>query len=798
MNRPLKRASATLAIGALAVSGLAFATVLPANAAPGECVATTDTVKVFGFNDFHGRIAAATKLFTPVEAARAAGDDVLLLSSGDNIGASLFESMVANDTPTLDVLNAIGLDVSTVGNHEFDKGWADLAGRVSSGSDFPYLGANVYDAGTTDVADPLQAYEIFNVAGVDIAVVGAVTADTPSMVDPSSITAISFGDPVEAVNRVTEDLLDGDPANGEADVVIASFHEGAASGSLTAAENAAASDAFNSIYHEVDGRVAAIFNAHTHQAYSWTTTQGVPVIQAGQYAERIAELELSIDADNGAVCGSEVTIHDQRTVTAGTSAALSEIDEIVSAAYDYADEEGKRVIGFAEKAISTALDGSANTRDTESPMTNLAAQMFYEVLSDADADNFIGLQNPGGTRDSFDRGDITYREAALTLPFANSLFTTQITGEQFVTVLEQQWQRNPANEIPSRPFLQLGLSDNVSYTYDESLPEGERITSVTINGAPIDPAKLYTVGSGSFLISGGDNFWELGKGTNTTDTGRADLEAWVEWVGSHDSLTPDYSKRGVSTRLPAADVLVPGGEPLTYTFGVTLDGGVAQQTLDMLLNDSGGKVSPPLANTSITARIGGVVVGQGDVANGAGSVDVRLGAGQVSTGEHQIDFTVHPSGTVISLPVTVGEAAPPKPGYTRSAPYTLPGLHKDLNGRDWLTTCQPYSQTERCTTLIWGTSVKNVGGRYVQTNGWAFNNMTYLPAPKSLWGANPLANNGEFVSAGRNWKTECGTPATGRDGCRSYVEATVIEAVPGGGYRPATKFVFNNIVMFQQ
>ena len=805
MTKNFKRATASLAATALVASGLAFATTNPASAAVGTCEAPTGTVKVFGFNDFHGRIAAATKLFTPVEEARAADDEVLLISSGDNIGASLFESMVADDKPTLDILNAIGLDVSTVGNHEFDKGWADLAGRVDTGSEFSYLGANVYEAGTTTVAAPLKSYETFDKGGVTIAVVGAVTADTPSLVDPSQITDIEFGDPVEAVNRVTGELLDGDPANGEADVVLVSFHEGAASGSATAAENAADSEAFAAIYNDVDDRVSAIFNGHTHQVYDWTTAGGVPVIQAGQYSERLAELELSVDSANGGVCDTTVTIHDQREATPGTSAALTEVADIVTAANAYADEEGTRVIGQAESAISTPGNGGSGTRDHESPMSNLVAQMFFEVLGNADADNFIGIQNPGGTRDSFDAGDITYREAALTLPFANSLFTTQITGDQFKTVLEQQWQRNAAGEVPSRAFLALGLSDNVSYTYDESLPEGERITSISINGEPIAGDKLYTLGSGSFLIGGGDNFWELANGVNTADTGRADLEAWVTWVEAQDGpLAPDYSKRGVSAKLPAANVLAEGGESLTFTFGQPLEGGVAPQTLDMFLDAEGAKVSPQLCNSEIVAYLGDLEVGRGTVTDGAGSIEVSLADGTTAAaGAQTLKFVVLESGTEITVPVTVELKEDPAPKkFERTAPYALAGEHT-LNGRQWKTACEAYSQTERCRTDIWATVVKIDNGQFVRETGWAFNNLTYLPfMTRAEWGNNPLANNGEWTAEtdNRQWMTECDTARTGGDGCRTYAMVTVYKATakPEGGYTFSqnNEWVFNNIVMF--
>lgn len=633
--------------------GLATLAPTTASAAPGQCVAgnPTQSIAVFAFNDFHGRIYddsrplnqaggyLAGRLFTPVERARAAQgeDNVLLISSGDNIGASTFVSMVADDLPTLDVLNAAGIEASTVGNHEFDKGWTDLAGRVvPKASGFDYLGANVYERGTTTVA---------------------------------------------AVNRVTAQLLDGNAANGEADVVLASLHEGAGLGTLSAEQNAAASPAFDSIYRGIDPRVTAIFNAHTHQEYTYTSANqaGRPIIQAGSYAGKLARVGLVVDTVGKGVCEVSQEIVSPAAESDESLPRIEQINDIARAAYDVAMEEGQRVIGTAKAAISTAGDkGNADIRNVESPMSNLVAQMFSATLSNGDKE-FIGVQNPGGTRDSFDKGDVTFREAALTLPFANSLFTTSLTGAQFKKVLEQQWQRDLNGNVPTRAFLQLGLSKNVSYTYDESLPEGSRITSVSMNGKPMSMKKTYRVGSGSFLITGGDNFWEFANGANTADTGLNDLSSWVDYVKAASPLKPDYTKRGVSASVSGK--LVPGGKAVTVTLGKALADGVAPQTLDMLLVAGNPKVTPPLANTKVKAYLGKKLVGTGKVTDGVGTVKIALKKGaKVSKGTRTLKLVVSPSGTRVLLPVEVSKPAPQcskNHKHDKSCKDKLPSKAKD-------------------------------------------------------------------------------------------------------------------------
>ncbi|GAA4892654.1 hypothetical protein GCM10025789_07200 [Tessaracoccus lubricantis] len=140
--------------------------------------------------------------------------------------------------------------------------------------------------------------------------------------------------------------------------------------------------------------------------------------------------------------------------------------------------------------------------------------------------------------------------------------------------------------------------------------------------------------------------------------------------------------------------------------------------------------------------------------------------------------------------------------FVRTAPYTLAGKHT-VNGRNWNTSCEPYSRTERCRTDIWATVVKVEDGRFVRENGWVFNNLTYLPyMTEAAWQGNPLAAHDMdgFTSGERQWRTECHTAQTGRGACRSYTLTTVYSATakPAGGYAfsQSNAWVFNNIVMF--
>ena len=191
-------------------------------------------------------------------------------------------------------------------------------------------------------------------------------------------------------------------------------------------------------------------------------------------------------------------------------------------------------------------------RSSQSTLGNLVADALVASLSSADRGGAeIGLVNPGGLRNELYYGEdgvITYAEANAVLPFVNNLWTTTLTGAQFKVVLEQQWQPDTA----SRPYLQLGVSENVFYTYDASLAKGDRITGIWIDGQPIVMDAEYRVGSFSFLLQGGDNFTVLTEGTDTRDSGLIDRDAWIDYLKNNSPLSPDFASRSAQvTGVPA-------------------------------------------------------------------------------------------------------------------------------------------------------------------------------------------------------------------------------------------------------
>lgn len=630
-----------------------------------------------GINDFHGRIDSNTVFFAgTIEKLRAAAAPgaTAFLSAGDNIGASLFASAVAKDQPTIDVLNALELRTSAVGNHEFDGGFADLRDRVIAGGSnakFPYLGANVYQKGTTEPV--LPEYTVLDMNGVRVAVIGTVTQETPSLVTPAGIADLEFGDPVDAINRVAAKIK----ADNLADVIIVENHDGAGSGvpeGSTLEQEVAAGGPFAKMVTEVTPDVAAIFNGHTHKQYAWDAPiPGVegktrPIVQTGNYGEFIGQIRLTIDTATMAVTGYTAG-NVKRTTSADQPAAdlvanyprVAAVKTIVDKALADAAVVGNQPVGSVTADITTAFTPATATtpatrddRASESTLGNLVADSLVDSLRAPELGGAeIGVVNPGGLRNELyyaPDGTITYAEANAVLPFVNNLWTTSLTGEQFKTLLEQQWQTNPDGTVPSRAYQQLGLSQNVSYTYDAARAAGDRITSIRVNGAQIDPAQSYRIGTFSFLATGGDNFRIFTSGTNTKDSGLVDRDAWIKYLQAQSPVSPDFARRSVAVvNTTAAEVK--GGEAITLSVSkldLTSLGSPVNTSLRAEFTDADGTVT---------------ALGTVPVSAGAATVEVAVPAG-AAAGTGTLVLTAVESGTVVKTAVLVAASVPVPPACT--------------------------------------------------------------------------------------------------------------------------------------
>lgn len=637
---------------ALALGGVGAANAAPADPKSPPAKGRTVEINLVTVNDFHGRIeesgtaAGIARLSGAIQQLRKDNPHTIFAAAGDMIGASTFTSFIQDDVPTIEALNKAGLDVSAVGNHEFDRGFADLTERVMPLAQWEYLGANVYDSETGDPA--LPEYWIEKVGGVSVGFVGAVTDELPSLVNPAGIEEITVGSPVEAANRVADQLSDGDSANGEADIVVMLVHEGAADTTVASATDA--TTRFGQIVTGAGDNIDAIVSGHTHLAYNHVI-DGRPVISSGQYGERFSNMEIVYDRKADELVSMENTIYtmairnDRGDVIGYEYEPNKALLPLVAEATEIAAELGSVELGVADSGFgravfadpATATDFPEN-RGGESTLGNFVADVQKWSLNAEGTRNVqIAFMNPGGLRADIIPGPVTFAEAAAVQPFANTLVSMTLTGDQIKQVLEQQWQPSTS----SRPFLKLGVSSGFTYTYDPTAAEGSRITQMWLDGVEIQPTTTYLVGANSFLAGGGDNFTAFRSGAGKADSGKIDLESMVDWFDTFGTATPDLAQRAVGVHLPAG-TSVAAGSSVTVNLSsldFTRDETDADQAVVSLAGTELGRAAVDTSYTPRTDEVGTAVV--------------TFTVPATATGATTFDVTVPSTGTTTTFTLNV-------------------------------------------------------------------------------------------------------------------------------------------------
>ncbi|GLY36231.1 bifunctional metallophosphatase/5'-nucleotidase [Amycolatopsis sp. NBRC 101858] len=555
----------------LAAAALATTAVTTAPASAGQRPDPTTDVRIIAFNDLHGNLApptgssgrvtqsdgttvdagGAAYLATHVKQLRSQVRNSFVVSAGDNIGASPLTSALFHDEPTIDFLNMLGVNASVVGNHEFDEGYKELQrmqfggchptdgcqfDKKFKGADFPFLGSNVY---FTNGLPALLPFTVKFEGGVPVGVIGATLKDLPSVVTPEAIKGLKFGDEVEAINR-TANLLDFFGVKSQ----IVLLHQGDSTEVEGPNDCRVLPGPATAIAKAVTPKVDAIFTGHSHQQYNCVINDpaGQPrtVIQGSSFGRLLSVVDLKINLKTRDVVRSATQAHNEivtRTVTPDPAVAAL-----------VADAQAKSG-PIANKQIGTI------TQDLKAAGNAAGESALGDVIADAQLAGtqsnsaVIAMTNPGGIRADLTyasspagEGDgvVTYGEAFTVQPFSNIMQTITLTGANLKNVLEQQWAPgvNPK-------FLQI--SSSLHYSYSASAPQGSRVSNITVNGTPVDPAATFRVSVNNFLAAGGDGFTEFTKGTNLAG-GPVDLDALVAYLGAHPNLAPPAADR--ITQLP--------------------------------------------------------------------------------------------------------------------------------------------------------------------------------------------------------------------------------------------------------
>ncbi len=522
--------------------------------------AGTVAVKVLAINDFHGNLrppaggfrrrdsldpaksidiaaGGAEHLASAVRKLGEKNPNHVFVAAGDLVGASPLLSALFNDEPTVESLGLMGLAISAVGNHEFDRGVAELlrlqrggchpaqgckGPKPFAGASFQYLAASTIDTRTGQTI--LPAYAVRRFEGIAVAFIGLTLKATPQIVMPSGVAGLEFRDEAATVNALVPEL------RGQGiEAIVVLIHEGGfpAGGPN---ECPGLSGQIVPIVRQLDPEVDLVISGHTHRAYV-CRIDGRLVTSADRYGTLLGEIDLRLDRRSGDVVEASARNVVARTDLFAKDEAQSQLIE----AYERRSAPlARRVVGRLSSPLSRD-EGPAG----ESPLGQVVADAQLAATADAGAQ--LALTNPGGLRAALAGdadGTVRYEDLFAAQPFCNALVTLTLSGAQLLQVLEQQW----AGQV--RPRL-LQVSRGLTYAWDAAAPIGQRIVpgSLQLDGRAIAPEQRLRVTVNAFLASGGDNFRALAENGTDAHTGMMDIDALEQFFQRTGTVSPPMAGR---------------------------------------------------------------------------------------------------------------------------------------------------------------------------------------------------------------------------------------------------------------
>ncbi|WP_227470196.1 bifunctional UDP-sugar hydrolase/5'-nucleotidase [Massilia sp. YMA4] len=529
----------------LAAAAAAFVLAGCATTAPG-----TAEINLVALNDLHGHLEADKFTYAGVgektprtvmaggidtlagalQAWRKEDGELLLVGAGDMIGASPALSAMWADEPTLGALDLLGLQATSVGNHEFDQGRVELlrqqkGGCASprpdkacrfdgsyAGAKFSYLAANVIDANTRKPL--LPAYRILESKGVKIAFIGAVLQDTAEVVAAAGIAGLQFGDEADAVNRLLPELRKQGVG-----VFVVLLHQGGRTASEFDKQYCDDLEGeLVPVVKKLDPAIRLVISGHSHKGYLCKVGDKL-VTQAQMGGHMLSRIKLVVDRQTNRL----VDVSARNVVMAqGAYPADPRAEAYLAKVRARGNAElAKPVAKIGVASVTRALTGS-----DESALGNLIADATLHAGRPFGAQ--IAFMNVGGIRATLETGPgnvVSKGHALAVLPFGNTLTVMNLTGTQIRALLEQQWV---GDKVESRGLLQV--SEGFSYKYDLRKPAGQRVLEVSLNGVPLDDNASYRVAANNFIAEGGDAFPMFAKGTNRAETGVRDIDSLTSYL----------------------------------------------------------------------------------------------------------------------------------------------------------------------------------------------------------------------------------------------------------------------------
>ena len=541
---------------------------------PGQLI----DLQLLAFNDYHGHLQADTPgtvagqpaggseyLSTKLSELRQGHKYSLTVAAGDLIGGSPAFSGLFHDEPSVESLNAMQLDISSVGNHEFDEGVTELLRMQNGGchpvdgcyfpdepypgADFNWLAANVVNEATGET--PLPPYQIERFNNVKVAFIGMTLEATDTLVAAAGIQGWDFLDEAETANALVPILK----AKG-VEAIVVLLHEGGSQTPPPGAVDACVgiSGPIVAINNALDPEIDVLITGHTHLPYNCVLPDaaGQPriVTSAYSYGRVVSELNLVLDKRTKDV-RRDLSTAINHTVDQASLTPDPAMTAIIAKWQPLYDAAGSTPVGTITETIYRGGNPPGSDRGVESAAGNLVADAQLWATSSNFAD--VAFMNPGGVRSDLTypqsqtppEGDgvVTFGEAFTFQPFGNTLVTFPMTGAQIISVLEEQCQPSGS----SRPFLHLGVSEGFTYDLAKTIVAGDctsvTVTNVMLNGVPLNPAATYNVTVNNFLADGGDNFGTFATITAPRLDGGNDLLALVNYLGTYSPVAPPSTDR---------------------------------------------------------------------------------------------------------------------------------------------------------------------------------------------------------------------------------------------------------------
>lgn len=571
-----------------AFTGVLLSACAPMNELP---IASNEkiNVSILAFNDLHGHLeppslsvreridgnltevpaGGAAYLAAAIQHHKKLNPFNAVVSAGDMIGATPLISALFLDEPTIEAVNAMGIDFNAVGNHEFDKGTPELmrmrrggcekftrlepcqVNRQFPGANFEFLAANVKksDHETLFPAYGIKTFKQGNQV-IKVGFVGMTLKNTPNLVIPEGVKGLKFEDEAATANALVPLLK----AQGVSALVLVVHEGGVIQGGPNDASCPGLSGDIVPILNKLDTSFDVVVSGHTHRAYACDYQRINPnkpflLTSAGQYGTFLTHIQLSIDPVSKTVqnkTASNVIVQSEAFVNVSgvqvqPSSALPffgkhlDVDKIVNVYRKASEVQVLKEVG----RLSTSITRNASPSG-ESGLGNLIADAQWSSTASAERGRSdFALMNPGGVRADIliqqGGGTVNFGQLFKVQPFGNTLVVKRMTGQQVKDLLEHQF------ENPDRPKV-LFPSESLRYEVDRRQPKGQRVLNIQIGQKPLDLARAYNVTMNSFLASGGDGFWHFNQAP-TLSGGELDVDALSDYVQKRPGIKPAPTDR---------------------------------------------------------------------------------------------------------------------------------------------------------------------------------------------------------------------------------------------------------------